>query len=149
KTNGTVVRFTSIACDTLSQRGVRQQIAGGFEPRALIRCHAMPHRSRLLVTAAMILMATGFAVPVLTRQTVFDRTRDLPGYYQYSRMQEALREPAVVSGALSVSWDADSRSFTFASGGRRMRFSLDTRVIQQDSSSATSNAARSGGAGRS
>ena len=72
------------------------------------------------LTSTTILGAT-LVVPSLDaqgggQQVVLDRLRTMPGYEQYTQMQDALRTggPAFVSGALTVNWDK-----YFGSGSRR------------------------------
>ena len=108
-------------------------------------------RRRTLPGCAIVGVVVCASVGAAGQQPVLDRIRDLPGYYQYSRMQEQLRQPALVTGALSVTWAADSRSFTYVSGGRRLRFDLGTRIIQTVADPATpspAGAARGGGPAR-
>jgi dipeptidyl-peptidase-4 len=49
----------------------------------------------------------------------------MPGYDQFSKMQPLLTG-VVVSGALNATWAADSRSFTYTSGGKAYRFDIAT-----------------------
>ena len=56
-----------------------------------------------------------------------DRLPAMPGYEQYTKMQAALQGgPAVVSGALNVTWAEDGQSLTYAMGGKAYRFDLAT-----------------------
>jgi dipeptidyl-peptidase-4 len=85
------------------------------------------------VGAAALCAAFAARAPVLDaqgggQQVVLDRLRAMPGYDQYTKMQDQLRSgPPFVSGALTVSWDQDSSGFTYAFGGKMHRFDLATR----------------------
>ncbi len=72
-----------------------------------------------LVCAGAVLVLAGASIGAQ------DRLSSMPGYDQFSRMQEQLRaEPALVSGALDVDWADDGRSFSYAFGGRMYRFDV-------------------------
>ncbi|MEZ5318780.1 MAG: DPP IV N-terminal domain-containing protein [Vicinamibacterales bacterium] len=79
-----------------------------------------------------------------------DRLLKMPGYDQYARMQEALREePAYVSGAVDVMWQADSAAFTWAHAGRLHRFDVATgQATVTGDAPAGSGAGRGGRGGR-
>lgn len=74
---------------------------------------------------ALLLGLVSLAATVLGAQ---DRLVTMPGYDQFARMQEALRGgPSFVSGALAVTWQDDSRAFTYAHAGQAYRFDMATR----------------------
>ncbi len=60
-------------------------------------------------TAVAALILLGFTTATLQAQ---DRLRQMPGYDQYVRMSEELRD-AVTLGTLRVTWADDSRSFEY------------------------------------
>jgi len=112
---------------------------------------------RVLIPAVLAAAAicAAFAAPALDaqgggQQVVLDRLRTMPGYDQYTKMQEQLRSgPAFVSGALSVNWDDDSSGFTYAFGGKTHRFDLATRQPTVTGDAPAAGAGRGGrGAGR-
>ena len=60
-----------------------------------------------------------------------DRLVGMPGVDQFLKMQAALQgPPAVVSGALMVSWAADGKSFSYATGWQAVP--VRSRVAQAD-----------------
>ena len=81
---------------------------------------------RLLIPAvsAAAAMCAAFAAPALDaqgggQQVVLDRLQTMPGYEQYTKMQEAMRGgPVFVSGSLSVTWDENSSGFTYNHAGK-------------------------------
>ena len=80
-----------------------------------------------------------------------DRLAGMPGVDQFLKMQAALQgPPAVVSGALTVSWAGDGKSFTYASAGKQYQFDLAT-LTAAETGEAPANAGglgARGGAGR-
>ncbi len=51
----------------------------------------------------------------------------MPGYDQFQKMQAELQKgPVMVSGAITPTWAADGRSFTYTSAGKSFRFDLAT-----------------------
>ena len=82
---------------------------------------------RRLPIGATVLVAALNLLPWATAIGAQDRLSTMPGYDQFSRMQEQLRaEPAFVSGGLDVDWADDSRSLSYAYGGRMYRFDVPT-----------------------
>jgi dipeptidyl-peptidase-4 len=55
-----------------------------------------------------------------------DRLPTMPGYDQFSRMQEQRAEGTFTSGALTATWADDSQSFTFAADGMMHRFDVSS-----------------------
>src|SRR6185436_2502234 len=71
-------------------------------------------------------LAAAVAVAIIPTQAQ-DRLRAMPGYDQFTKMQQALTGgPAVVSGAVSPTWAADGSSFTYNSAGKSYRFDVAT-----------------------
>ncbi len=95
----------------------------------------MRHRTR---SAFVIPGAAALSFLVLTslaaqgppaQQPTLDRLAAMPGYAQFTKMQDELRTggPVFVSGALTVTWVDDGKAFTYASGGKLHRFDLATK----------------------
>ena len=91
-------------------------------------------RTRIVTLTTIAVLGAALGVPSLVaqgggQQVVLDRLRTMPGYEQYTKMQDALRTggPAFASGALTVSWDKDSSGFTYARDGKLQRFDIRTR----------------------
>ena len=96
-----------------------------------------------LAAAVVALFATrpGAQAPGGQAQPL-DRLKALPGVDQFQKMQAALQGgPAVVSGAVSVTWAEDGKSFTYNTGGKAHRYDLAT------TSDAVTGDAPAGGAG--
>jgi dipeptidyl-peptidase-4 len=55
-----------------------------------------------------------------------DRLRSMPGYDQFQKMSKELAG-AVKSGALTVTWSEDAKSFEYTHDGKRYRFDVATR----------------------
>jgi dipeptidyl-peptidase-4 len=115
----------------------------------------MIRRTLIPAAACTAAIVSAFAVPAIDaqgggQQVVLDRLRTMPGYEQYTTMQDQLRnQPAFVSGALNVTWEPDGRGFTFARGGKLQRFDLATRqaVVTGEAAPDTAAGGR-GGRGR-
>jgi dipeptidyl-peptidase-4 len=74
---------------------------------------------------------------------VLDRLAGMPGYAQFSRMQDELRGgPAFVSGGVDATWVNDGTAFTYVLGGKLHRFDLATRQA-----TVVGDAPRAGGPG--
>ncbi len=72
-----------------------------------------------MACAALYLIVSGASIGAQ------DRLSTMPGYEQFSRMQEELRDGgAFVSGGLDVQWADDGRSMTYAYAGKMYRFDL-------------------------
>jgi len=81
-------------------------------------------KARLIVASLVI----GLAVS-MHAQAPFDRLRALPGFAEYSRMQDELRKaPAFESGAVDVVWADDTRTLTYVKSGRSRQFDLTSKT---------------------
>ncbi len=74
------------------------------------------------VTVLLGMLIICFAVCYSVAQ---DRLRTMTGYDQYTKMQPLI-SGSVVSGALSVTWAADGKSFAYNYGGKAYRFDVAT-----------------------
>lgn len=84
-------------------------------------------RPASLALAAVVAVVTALSAPVATQDLGLDRLRGMPGVDAYAQLQEQLRDgPAFVSGAITPTWAADGRSFTYTRGGSRHRFDIAT-----------------------
>ncbi len=79
--------------------------------------------SRLVRPALVALALAPVATAALHAQ---DRLKSMPGYAQYQRMQEPIRN-AVKLGALAVAWAPDGKSFEYAQDGKRFRYDIPVR----------------------
>ncbi|RPJ70390.1 MAG: S9 family peptidase [Acidobacteria bacterium] len=59
-----------------------------------------------------------------------DRLKAMPGYEQYQRMSKELTN-AVRTGALSVTWQDDSRTFEYRKDGKLYRYDVATRAATE------------------
>jgi dipeptidyl-peptidase-4 len=57
-----------------------------------------------------------------------DRLSEMPGYERYAKMQPQIAG-SVVSGAISVTWAKDAKSFTYAHIGKTYQFDLETMKL--------------------
>ena len=76
-----------------------------------------------------------------------DRLRTMPGYEQYQKMQPQI-QGSWASGAVTPSWNADGKSFTFATAGKSFRFDVATMTPTELPASAVSLDPPAGGGGR-
>ena len=73
-----------------------------------------------------------------------DRLKTMPGYAQYQKMQSQL-PGAVRSGAVTVTWRADGKSFEYSHDGRRYRYDVAGRQATEMSGGETERAGRGRG----
>jgi dipeptidyl-peptidase-4 len=102
-----------------------------------MKLHVRPFAA-LPFAAALFLLAVAFV-------GAQDRLRTMPGVEQYTRMQP-LTQGAVVSGAVTATWAGDSRSFTYATGGKAFRFDVAT-LMPAETGEAPAGGAGARGAG--
>jgi dipeptidyl-peptidase 4 len=87
-----------------------------------------------------------FAVLAVSSVGAQDRLHSMPGYDRFSHMQTELQgAPAVMSGALNVTWEDDARGFTYAWGGKLHRYDVATKT---DTVTGDAPANAGGGRGR-
>ena len=72
-----------------------------------------------------------------------DRLKSMPGYSQYQRMLPQLAG-AVRSGAITVAWSADSRTFEYAHDGKRFRYDVAARAASDIGGASTDGPGRGG-----
>src|SRR5262245_53722401 len=85
---------------------------------------------RLRIRQLLVLAAVCAAgVALAAQQPVLDRLSSMPGYSQFTKMQDELRTggPVFVSGALNVTWVDQGQAFTYNFGGKAYRFDVATR----------------------
>ena len=75
-----------------------------------------------------------------------DRLRAMPGYAQYQRMAAQI-PGAIRTGAVTVTWGADGRSFDYARDGKLYRYDVATRRVTE-LGAAPAQAGRGGRGGR-
>ncbi|MBK8249806.1 MAG: DPP IV N-terminal domain-containing protein [Gemmatimonadetes bacterium] len=81
-------------------------------------------------------------VPVLLPAQ--DRLRTMPRFERYQQLSRVI-PGSVRSGAITATWDADSRGFRYQHGGKGWRYDLATRRATESGTSAAPNAGRRGG----
>jgi dipeptidyl-peptidase-4 len=107
----------------------------------------MMPRLRSRAHKGLVLAAGGLALSIAPVGAQ-DRLKAMPGYDQYAKMQPQLAG-AVVSGAITPTWEADGRGVSYATGGKLHRFDLRTMVdAVTGDAPATPAGGRSGGQGR-
>jgi len=72
-----------------------------------------------------------------------DRLQAMPGYARYTEMAPKLQS-AVKSGAIQAQWADDSRSFTYAFGGKQWRFDIATMKATETGDAANPGGGRGG-----
>ena len=106
------------------------------------------HLSVLALACAGLAVSLGAQAP---QQPVLDRLPSMPGYSQFTKMQDELRTggPVFTSGALTVTWVDEGKAFTYNFGGKAYRFDIATRqaTVTGDAPVAAPGGGR-GGAGR-
>jgi dipeptidyl-peptidase-4 len=78
-----------------------------------------------------------------------DRLKGMPGYQQYQKVTSQLAgAPAVQSGAVNPSWNAEGSSFEYTFSGRRYRYEVPTRNAVDLGPAPETGASGRGGRGR-
>ena len=67
-----------------------------------------------------------FFAAVFARIDAQDRLAGMPGFDQYQKMSKQVQGGVIVSGAVTPTWAADGRSFTYTSAGKSYQFDLAT-----------------------
>jgi hypothetical protein len=110
-----------------------------------------PNRlASLCLTAAVSLALVPLGAQAPAPQSL-DRLRGMPGVDQFQKMQAALQgAPAVVSGALAVTWAEDGKSLTYSRGMTGYRYDLATMAAVETGAAppVEGGAGRGRGAGR-
>ena len=112
-----------------------------------------PLRSVWLSVASLLLVVTIVPTGAQGRgggaPQQLDRLRGLPGVDQFQKMQTALQGgPAVVSGALNVTWAPDGKSFTYSTAGKSYKYDLTTMRAEEVGEPAAAEAGAAGAPGR-
>jgi hypothetical protein len=104
-------------------------------------------RTSLVLALAAGLVAVGTAY--LGAQ---DRLRNMPGYEQYTKLQQAMQGGApVISGAVTPRWEDNSQGFSYTAAGQTFRFDVATLKATAGAAPAAppaADAATGRGAGR-
>lgn len=98
----------------------------------------MPHRLALLGLAATL------GTQPLAAQS---RLPEMPGYEQWRRMTPLI-QASVKSGALTVTWAPDGRTFEYSQDGRRFRYDVARRAAEDIGPVAAPRPGGPGGPGR-
>ena len=84
-------------------------------------------RHRLTGILCGLTLATAALAPAALGQS---RIRDMPGYDQWAQVSPQLAD-AVKQGAITPEWSADSKSFDYTLDGKRLRFDVKTRAVNE------------------
>ena len=80
---------------------------------------------RVLALAAVVVAVT-LVVSAVGPLDAQDRLAGMPGFDQYQKMSTLVQGGVIVSGAVTPTWTADGRGFTYTSAGKSYRFDLAT-----------------------
>lgn len=84
-------------------------------------------RHRLTGILCGLTLAAAALAPAALGQS---RIRDMPGYDQWAQVSPQLAD-AVKQGAITPEWSADSKSFDYTLDGKRLRFDVKTRAVNE------------------
>ncbi len=80
--------------------------------------------NRRALTLAALVVAALVAVPTFEPVGAQDRLKAMPGFDQFTKMNQQVQGGVIISGAVTPTWAADGASFTYTSAGKSYRFDL-------------------------
>jgi dipeptidyl-peptidase-4 len=96
-------------------------------------------RSTTIRSLSMLLLLSVTTAP--TRLLAQDRLPNLPGYARYQELAPQIRN-AMVSGALSVTWAEDGRTFRYSQGGQQYEYEVASGEVRSVPGAAPSTQGR-------